>query len=131
VNSHRIQDNWRKLVGSTKEQWDRLSRATLPLHETNVSPERAQTDQGLRIERENADKALSEQHEAVKRDADLMVHRARENADAVLISARESADTVLITARDKADRRLDSPATPVEPRATLTEERALEDEALH
>jgi signal transduction histidine kinase len=131
VNSHRIQDNWRKLVGSTKEQWDRLSRATLPLHETNVSPERAQTDQGLRIERENADKALSEQQEAVKRDADLMVHRARENADAVLISARESADTVLITARDKADRRLDSPATPVEPRATLTEERALEDEALH
>ena len=130
MNSHRIQDNWRKLVGSTKEQWDRLARAPLPLDKKNVSPERAQTDQGLRIEREKADKALSEKEEAAKGDADLMVHRARENADAVLIAARESADAVLITARDKADGRLDLPATPVEPRATLTEERVLEDEAL-
>jgi len=127
VNSHRIQDNWKKLVGSTKEQWDRLAR---PLDNKTASPERAQTDQGLRIEREKADKALSEKQEAVKGDADLMVHHARENADAVLIAARESADAVLITARDRADQRLDSPATPVEPRATLTEERALEDEAL-
>ncbi len=87
----------------------------MTLDSKKSSPEREQTDEGLRTERENADRALTEQHNGIEDDADLIVLRARENADAILVAAR-----------DKADERLGSSA----PRASVIEERVLEDEVV-
>lgn len=84
------------------------------------APEREQTDQSLRVEREKTDQALAVRH-AAEEDADQVVHDAREKADAVLTAAR-----------DKADQRLDLDELQAEVamRATLADERGLEDEAL-
>lgn len=78
---------------------------------TKPSPERAQTDESLRTEREEADKALLE-IQAVEKSADQVIDRARENADAVVSAARDEAD-----ARQA-------------PRPSITGERAHADEVL-
>jgi signal transduction histidine kinase len=82
-----------------------------------ASAEREQTDESLRMEREKTDCALAER-QAAEEDSDLVVHHARESADAVLTEARARADERLEASPD------------VGTRATLAEERVLEDEAL-
>jgi signal transduction histidine kinase len=56
------------------------------------SPEREQTDAGLREEREKADGEIDTNRLVIQRNADAVVEHARENADAVLAAAREKAD---------------------------------------
>lgn len=87
----------------------------MPTHE--ASPEREQTDESLRREREKTDRALAER-QAAEEDSDQVVHRSRESADAVLTEARA-----------KSDERLES-LPDVGARATLAEERVQEDETL-
>lgn len=84
-----------------------------------ASPARQQTDDSLKHERENTDRMLVERQAAVEGDADRVVDKAREHADARLHAAR-----------DEADQRLDRP-TSAEGRATLTEDRLVEDRVLH
>jgi signal transduction histidine kinase len=83
------------------------------------NPERAETDESLRIERKKADQSLLVKQESLERDADGVVDHAREIADAVLSEAR-----------DKADQNLDSGESPLRAREILDEERALEDAAI-
>ena len=83
------------------------------------SPERAETDESLRVERQKADQTLLVKQESLERDADVVVDRAREIADVVLSEAR-----------DKADRKLDRGESPLRARSIIGEERALEDAAL-
>lgn len=92
----------------------------MALDSKKPSPEREQTDEGLRMERERTDRALAEKQAAVEEDADRVVQRARENADAVLIAAREEADRELVRTAPQAA-----------PRSTIAEERLLEDQVLH
>lgn len=56
------------------------------------SPERKQTDAGLREEREKADGEIDTNRLVIEKNADAVVEHARENADAVLAAAREKAD---------------------------------------
>jgi signal transduction histidine kinase len=81
------------------------------------SAEREQTDESLRREREKTDRALAER-QAAEEDSDLVVRRARESADALLTEVRAKADELL------------EGSPQVGTRATLAEERILEDEAL-
>ena len=82
------------------------------------NPERRDTDESLRTEREKADVAIGD-------------HPADELADAVIERARARADAVLAAARKRTDRR--SAADPLADRSTrsVERERALEDRALH
>ncbi len=82
-------------------------------------PERAQTDESLRTERENADRVMAARLATLEEDAEKVVLLARENADAVLVAAR-----------DKADEHLEATHEPDEVRATVAEERAHEDDVL-
>jgi signal transduction histidine kinase len=83
-----------------------------------VSPERQQTDESLRVEREKADAALA-----------AHVALFDETADEVIIRARERADLVLAAARAKVDRKEIS-ATGEGPAPSLARERVQEDKAL-
>ena len=83
------------------------------------SPERQQTDDSLRGEREKADRAFTERHGSVVNEADRIVRRARKNADAVLHAARE-----------RADERVVNGDVPADERATIADERAVENEVL-
>jgi signal transduction histidine kinase len=82
-------------------------------------PDRAQTDESLRIERKNTDHVLGERRTRVEQTADGVVERAREQADAVLD-----------TARDKADDKLDEVKAGPRVRDAVARERAGEDETL-
>lgn len=84
------------------------------------SPERAETDESLRNERNKADQSLLLKQESLERDADEVVDHAREIADAVLSEAR-----------DKADQNLGSGESPLRAREIIEEERALEDAVIH
>lgn len=93
------------------------------------SPEREQTDAGLREERDKADREIAANRLATEKHADAVVEHARENADAVLAVAREKADekvdatapqsvqTVIAADREIAD-------------ATLRDERAAADQSM-
>lgn len=96
---------------------------------TNLLPERAKTDDGLREEREKTDQVVAARHEDMARHADAMVHHARNTADAVLTAARENADAVLDAARDKADARQALGSGNMD-QAALHSERAVADSAL-
>lgn len=82
-------------------------------------PERAQTDESLAVERENADHALLDKAKLLERRADDVVEHAREEADEVLAEARA-----------KADERLSRPADSAQERAAVVEERAVEDQVV-
>lgn len=89
------------------------------------SPERLQTDESLRAERERADGALAENMLAVDEIADAVIIRARLRADGVLAAARAKTDRTsavatppaLVRERGKEDR-------------VLQQERATADEIL-
>jgi signal transduction histidine kinase len=83
------------------------------------SPERDQTDQGLRTERQETDRALAERQAGLEEDADRVIQRARETADAVLTAAR-----------DEADQQVGDRARLAVSRAAVNEGRAREDEAV-
>ena len=80
--------------------------------------EREQTDESLRVERENADLAHGEELAAID-----------ETADAVIGLARERADAVLAAARAKTDRQSASAVNPQSP-GIIEKERGRADEAL-
>lgn len=82
-------------------------------------PERAQTDESLRTERQSVDHAIVERRTDLEESADDLVARAREQADVVLDAARE-----------KADHKMDvtEPGPPV--RKAVARARAREDEVL-
>jgi hypothetical protein len=82
------------------------------------SPEREQTDESLRVEREKADQVLEE------------VVVVDETADAVTSRARARADEVLEVARAKTDRQSAARPTRVQPPEIIKRERMLEDEVL-
>lgn len=84
---------------------------------TDKTPEREQTDESLRVEREKADADLLEKQAAVE-----------EAADAIIEKARARADRVLAAARGKSDQRL-QPADP-QVAKVLGREREREDQAL-
>lgn len=77
-------------------------------------PERTQTDESLRTERENTDRALARTQIAIEASADNVVQRARNDADAVLETARDKADSLMPHAASR----------------SVVQDRALEDEAL-
>ena len=52
------------------------------------SPEREQTDESLRVEREKADDALGDGPSVIDETADAVITKARARADAVLAAAR-------------------------------------------
>jgi signal transduction histidine kinase len=83
------------------------------------SVERGQTDESLRAEREESDRALLERQALVENDADGVVRRAREHADSVLTAAREMAD-----------RQLDESTPDAATRASIAEEREVEDDTV-
>jgi signal transduction histidine kinase len=90
----------------------------MPSNSRNDTPERGQTDESLRLERDRTDQALAERQQAVAEDAEHVLHRARETADAVLAAAR-----------GRADEQLESGA-PDLASSVLAEERGREDAAL-
>jgi signal transduction histidine kinase len=56
------------------------------------SPERIQTDESLRVEREKVDDAIVETFSALEQLADAVIEKARGRADAILATARAKAD---------------------------------------
>jgi len=82
-------------------------------------PEREETDESLRIERENTDRALLEGQADVEA-----------NANAVLHIARHKAENLLVEARRKADRQLAQTAPEAGAHETIAKERTLEDKIL-
>jgi signal transduction histidine kinase len=85
------------------------------IDENEQTPEREQTDESLRTERDKSDGAMLERRATLEKNEDEVVQRARDTADAVLSDARA-----------KADQRLATDAS----RDTLTSLRAIEDEAV-
>ncbi len=83
------------------------------------SPDREQTNDSLREERQEADRKLIERQAAIHDSADETVQRARETADAVLTAAR-----------DKADDQLASTSGGMPSPASIIDSRELEDDAL-
>jgi signal transduction histidine kinase len=90
--------------------------ATMNLEDKLPSPERAQTDESLRAERERTDDALDE------------IGAVDEVADSVVEKARLRADNVLAAARAKTDRR--QSVSKSEPPGMVSRERLLEDQVL-
>lgn len=60
--------------------------------QSGVQPQRDQTDESLRLERDKADAGVTEKHNHVELEADEVVRAARERADHVLQTAREDVD---------------------------------------
>lgn len=87
----------------------------MPNTSPQESPEREQTDAGLREERERADREIAANRLATEKHADAVLEHARENADAVLAAAREKADEKVET------------AAPHDVQAAITEDREAED----
>lgn len=85
----------------------------------NKGPDREKTDDQLKSERRNVDRALEQQRLATEAEADQVIDRARDTADAVLTSAR-----------DKADEKLDEVRPTPAVRAVIEEERRAEDRAV-
>jgi signal transduction histidine kinase len=81
------------------------------------TPEREQTDESLRVEREKADADLLEKQAAVEEAADAIIEKARARADRVLAAAREKSDQRLQAANPQVAR-------------VLGREREREDQAL-
>ena len=96
----------------------RRGNSITPADGKKTSPEREQTDDSLRTERNNTDKALLDRRIVVEEDADQVIQLARDNADALLVAAR-----------DKADEEVDAGA-PSTTGGGIAQERVLEDEAL-
>jgi signal transduction histidine kinase len=128
----RVQQNWKKVSSTTKQALGSFARSGYGvLHGVNLTPQRMETDNSLRVEREKTDHAVAASQQKVAKHADAVMELARDNADAVLTEARENADAVLDVARDKADELLKSGEPHTDPAAAiLVAERELADGAL-
>jgi signal transduction histidine kinase len=82
-------------------------------------PERAHTDEGLRLEREKSDHEYANRQTAIEEASDAAIEKSRELADESLREARDHADAKL--ARSK---------MPTHSRESISRERAHEDAAL-
>ncbi|WP_437563774.1 sensor histidine kinase [Sorangium sp. So ce542] len=60
--------------------------------DTKSRPECGETDESLRVDRDDTDRALAEKLAAIEAQSDKAVSRARERADAATRAARENAD---------------------------------------
>ncbi|WP_120558749.1 ATP-binding protein [Corallococcus aberystwythensis] len=87
-------------------------------HDADPKLPRAQTDEGLRVERERSDREYAGRQKSIE-----------EGSDAAIDKAREQADEALQAARDIVDARRARNAAPVG-QETLTQERASEDAML-
>jgi signal transduction histidine kinase len=85
---------------------------------TRGNPDREQTDESLRVERQKADE-VGQSPGAIE-----------DTADAVIAKARDRADRVLAEARRRTDRQLPLGVSGEEPRMSLARERIKEDAAL-
>jgi len=94
------------------------------------SAERDQTDEGLRKERRETDRALAERQAAIEKDADIVVEHARETADAVLAAARDEADQQLDQSRPRSVSREVAERVRVREDAAVLAERQAADESL-
>lgn len=65
------------------------------------SPERTQTDQSLRVEREKVDDAIAETFSALEERADAVIETARERADAIVAAARAKMDRLSGSAAER------------------------------
>lgn len=96
------------------------------------NPDRNQTDESLRLEREKADHALGEELAAIDETADAVITRARARADEVLAAARAKTDRQSPT-QDRASRTGAPGSIQTERRLAdriLRQERATADETL-
>jgi signal transduction histidine kinase len=91
----------------------------MPLEPKQPTPEREQTDESLRVEREKADDAFGDGPSAID-----------ETADAVIGTARARADAVLAAARARMDRKAASRPSVAQSPASVAAERLLEDQVL-
>ncbi|MDB4988880.1 MAG: hypothetical protein JWN04_4058 [Myxococcaceae bacterium] len=101
--------------------------------------QREQTDESLRVEREQVDGVLADAHDSEEESSDRAVKLARDTSDAALVAARKKADQRMeeafasravtgFVARDKADQLLEHAALhAAASSATIAEERLLED----
>jgi signal transduction histidine kinase len=64
----------------------------MPTEERQPNPEREDTDESLRVEREKADAAIGDKPTAVDEAADAVIAKARARADAVVSAARREMD---------------------------------------
>jgi signal transduction histidine kinase len=92
------------------------------------TPEREQTDESLRVERERADADFGERQAAIEEAADAIIERARARADQVLAAARAKSD-LRLGAHDARSTRVIEKERAQEDRA-LREERASADRTL-
>lgn len=93
------------------------------------SVERELTDDGLRDERQQADREIAANLVATEQHADAVVDHARENADAVLSAARDKADQTTCSATPQSRHAAIAKDREAED-ATLFDERAAADETL-
>lgn len=93
-------------------------------------PERDMTDESLRAERHNSDRALVKRRTDQEEDADDVVERARDKADAVLDIARDRADDELHRGDDGGLGREAIARARSREDEVLEDERATEDERL-
>jgi signal transduction histidine kinase len=94
------------------------------------SPERSETDESLRLERQRADLAISAGKAAAEQDADVVVARAREHADEILDSARDTADEVIEQGGPRAQARAALDVAREREDEAVREERAAADESV-
>jgi signal transduction histidine kinase len=87
----------------------------VPDHNSQPTPERRQTDDSLRAERDRADRAVAETLDQLEEAADAVISKAQVRADELLAAARERTDRGLAGAS---------------PRASLARERKAEDAAV-
>src|SRR4051794_26220867 len=88
-------------------------------NEQKPQPERAHTDEGLRLEREKSDHEYANRQIAIEEESDAATEKSRGLADESLRAAREHADAKLTRSK-----------TPAQSRESISRERAHEDAAL-
>jgi signal transduction histidine kinase len=93
--------------------------APMPPEDKQPNPEREQTDESLRIERQKADDVLGDRLAAIEETADTLIDTARARADAVLAEGRARID------RGAATRPTSAQST-----RTLDRERRVEDKVV-
>jgi signal transduction histidine kinase len=91
----------------------------MPTKDKKPQPERASTDEGLRLEREKSDREYSTAQTSIEEATDTAIQQARESTDEFLRATRENADV-----------RLSRGGTPAQARESVARERVHEDAAL-
>ncbi len=85
----------RQLQASSAWRWATVVGSVAHMPAQDKTPEREQTDESLRVEREKADADLGEKQAAIEEAADAIIEKARSRADQVLADARAKSDLQL------------------------------------